>query len=121
MKRPVPCAGSLRRPTLDLPGGKLSQMVSVLERARTEVDIPVARVKKVDAAAVKLFREEGYLLAEGILDVAKDIRPVIAEYTELIDRLCRQWRAEGRLKSTYEEMPFGKRLSRALNETGERY
>jgi phytanoyl-CoA hydroxylase len=90
-----------------------------LERRKT--DVPVARVKKIDAAAVELFRREGYLLAEGILDVEKDIKPVIAEYTELIDRLCRQWHAEGRLKSTYEEMPFGKRLSRALNETGERY
>jgi phytanoyl-CoA hydroxylase len=96
-------------------------MVSVLERARTETQIPVARVKKVDDAALKLFREEGYLLAEGILDVEKDIKPVIAEYTELIDALCRKWHAEGRLSSTLEEMPFGQRLSRALKETGERY
>ena len=96
-------------------------MVTVLERARTQTEIPIARVKRVDDAALKLFRKEGYLLAEGILDVEKDIKPVIAEYTELIDALCRKWHTEGRLSSTYEELPFGKRLSRALNETGERY
>ena len=90
-----------------------------LDRPRT--DVPVARVKKVDAAAMELFREEGYLLAEGVLDVERDIKPVIAEYTALIDRLCRTWHAEGRLASTYEEMSFSKRLSRALNETGEKY
>jgi phytanoyl-CoA hydroxylase len=83
--------------------------------------IEVARVQKMDARALKLFKSEGYLLLEGALDVELDIKPVIAEYSALIDTLCRQWHAEGRLSSTYEALPFGKRLSRALNETGEKY
>ena len=83
--------------------------------------IPVARVKQVDAAAVALFHQEGYLVAEGVLDVERDLQPVIEEYTALIDRLCRTWHAEGRLQSTYEDLPFGQRLARALHETGERY
>jgi ectoine hydroxylase-related dioxygenase (phytanoyl-CoA dioxygenase family) len=80
-----------------------------------------ARVKTLDDAALERFREEGYLVVEGVLDVEKDIAPVVDEYTQLIDGLCRKWHAEGRLASTYEELPFGKRLSRALNETGEKY
>ena len=84
-------------------------------------NIPVARVKQVDAAAVALFHQEGYLVAEGVLDVERDLQPVIEEYTALIDRLCRTWHAERRLQSTYGDLPFGQRLARALHETGERY
>jgi phytanoyl-CoA hydroxylase len=101
--------------------GEQQEQPRIMEAYRPNADIPVARVKKVDAAAVELFRREGYLVAEGVLDVAKDIQPVIDEYSALIDRLCRAWHAEGRLKSTYEELPFRQRLAQALHETGERY
>ena len=80
---------------------------------------PVARVKKVDDAALKLFREEGYMLAEGILDSRKDIKPVIAEYTELIDALCRLAR-RGSPVLTYADMRSAAPLTSA-EETGERY
>jgi phytanoyl-CoA hydroxylase len=90
-----------------------------LERSRT--DIREARVKKLDEAAVELWREEGYLVVEDVLDVGQDIEPVIREYEELLGQLCRTWHASGKLTSTYDDLPFGKRLSRALEETGERY
>jgi hypothetical protein len=83
--------------------------------------IGTARVTEVDAAALDLFRQEGYLVLEGALDVALDIAPVVREYEALLDDLCQTWYAAGRLTSTYADLPFGARLSRALGETGEKY
>lgn len=77
--------------------------------------------REVDARAVETWRREGYLVVEGVLDVERDLRPVVVEYEQLLDGLCREWHAAGRLRSAYADLPFGKRLSRALAETGERY
>ncbi|MBI3972940.1 MAG: phytanoyl-CoA dioxygenase family protein [Chloroflexi bacterium] len=88
---------------------------------RPETGIGVARVQKLDAAALERWREEGYLVVEGVLDVERDITPVVREYERLLDELCRTWHAQGKLASPYADLPFGKRLSRALGETGEKY
>ena len=87
----------------------------------TRIEEARVHASAVDEQAVETFRREGYLVIEGALDVQQDIEPVIREYEVLLDDLCRRWHAEGRLQSTYADLPFGKRLSRALAETGERY
>jgi hypothetical protein len=81
----------------------------------------VARVRRMDGEAVERWRQEGYLVLEGALDVEQDLTPVVREYEVLLDELCRRWHAEGRLADTGARLPFGQRLSRALAETGERY
>ncbi len=56
------------------------------------------------------FTENGYLAVDGLLDYDLDIAPVIAEYQQLLDELCEQWVAEGRLGESYSELPFERRL-----------
>jgi Phytanoyl-CoA dioxygenase (PhyH) len=81
----------------------------------------VARLRRMDGEAVERWHQEGYLVLEGALDVEQDLAPVVREYEVLLDELCRRWQAEGRLADAYAALPFGRRLSRALAETGERY
>ena len=75
-------------------------------------------VAKID---LEQFEEEGYYVAEGLLDPAEDIQPVIDEYSELLSGLANRWHSEGRLSATYEDLPFGKRLSQVARETGAGY
>ncbi len=70
---------------------------------------------------LKQFEEEGYYVAEGLLDPVEDIQPVIDEYSELLDRLSNRWHSEGKLSATYEGLPFEQRLSRIAVETGGGY
>jgi phytanoyl-CoA hydroxylase len=64
------------------------------------------------------FAEEGYLVVEDVLDVARDIDPVVAEYSALLDELAATWQAEGKIASTYADLPFAQRLARVLTDTG---
>jgi phytanoyl-CoA hydroxylase len=75
----------------------------------------VATRTKVD---LERFRDEGYLVVEDVLDVERDLDPVVAEYTQKLDDLARTWHAEGKLTSTYAELPFVQRLAQVLTETG---
>jgi hypothetical protein len=77
----------------------------------------VATTPKVD---LERFHEEGYLVVEDVLDVREDLEPVVAEYTALLDDLAAKWHAEGKLTSTYAELPFAQRLARVLTEMGPR-
>lgn len=67
---------------------------------------------------VDRFNEQGYLVVEDVLDVERDIEPVVAEYMTLLDELVARWQAEGKLSSTYAELPFPQRLAHVLNEIG---
>ena len=62
---------------------------------------------------VQQFHENGYLAVDKLLDYELDIQPVIAEYQQLLDDLCAQWVAEGRLSETYSHLPFERRLVEA--------
>ena len=59
---------------------------------------------------IERFHEDGYLAVDRLLNYEQDIKPVIDEYQRLLDDLCEQWLAEGRLDDTYGELPFEKRL-----------
>ncbi|HUX85594.1 MAG TPA: phytanoyl-CoA dioxygenase family protein [Chloroflexota bacterium] len=64
------------------------------------------------------FDHEGYLLAEDLFDPSEYLDPMIEEYEELLDRLANELYAEGKLASTYSDLPFGKRLTKIYAETG---
>jgi hypothetical protein len=64
------------------------------------------------------FKDQGYLVVDGVLDVARDLDPVVAEYAALLDQLAAQWHAEGKLTSTYADLPFAERLASVLTERG---
>lgn len=64
-----------------------------------------------------LFEQQGYVVLEGLLDVREDLQPVIDEYHGLLDRLAEQYHEAGALSSSWNELPFGKRLAAILRET----
>ncbi|MDE0428763.1 MAG: phytanoyl-CoA dioxygenase family protein [Caldilineaceae bacterium] len=70
----------------------------------------------LEKAVTDRFEEQGYVVAEGILDPVEDIGPIVAEYEELLDSMAGQWHAEGRLSSSFSELPFGERLTQVLAE-----
>ncbi len=72
-------------------------------------------------AQLAQFEETGYLVVRGLFDLERDIEPVVAEYTNLLDTLARKWFAEGKLTSLYHELPFSKRLTCIIAESGQAY
>ncbi len=62
------------------------------------------------------FEEQGYVVVERVLDPVEDIEPIVAEYAALLDSMAEQWHAEGRLSSSFSELPFGERLTQVLAE-----
>ena len=64
------------------------------------------------------FNRDGYFVVEDLLDSELDLRPVEEEYAARLDHLAAKWYAEGRLSSTYDDYPFGKRMSKILVEVG---
>ena len=62
------------------------------------------------------FEEQGFLVVENVLDPERDLDPVVAEYEALLDELTDGWQAEGKLSSTFRDLPFPQRFGRVLNE-----
>jgi phytanoyl-CoA hydroxylase len=65
------------------------------------------------------FKEEGYLLVRGMLDVEEVIQPIIDEYHGVLDKLAHELYAAGHIESTYNDLPFGKRLTQIVVDSGE--
>ena len=70
------------------------------------------------ASFLETFHEQGFVVIDGVLDPGKDLQPIIEEYQDLLDRLATQLVGEGRLKSTYSDLPVCERLIRITQETG---
>jgi phytanoyl-CoA hydroxylase len=65
---------------------------------------------------IDTFEQQGFLVVENVLDPERDLDPVVAEYEALLDDLTERWHAEGKLASTFRELPFAQRFARVLNE-----
>ena len=68
-------------------------------------------------AVLDEFDEQGFVVLEGVLDPVEDIQPVVDEYDDLLDRLSREWYQEGKLTSTFEDLPFAERLTEVARES----
>lgn len=66
------------------------------------------------------FDEHGYLVVENVLTEA-EVDSLWAEYTTLLDEVAQRFYAEGKLSSTYADLPFDERYIAMLNETTEFY
>lgn len=73
------------------------------------------------AAQRQQFEEEGYLVVEGVLDPERDIRPVMAEYEEVLDQIARPLYDEGVIGSLYRGLPFAERLIQICVESGRNF
>ena len=67
-------------------------------------------------AQVAQFKEEGYLVVEDVLerDPEQDLDPVIEEYAGVLDQLAEELQDKGEISSTYDDLPFGDRLTKNL-------
>lgn len=70
---------------------------------------------------LRQFQAEGYLLVEGLLDPERDIQPVLDEYNGVLGELAADLVEEGKLGSTYEELPFTERLIAVCEESGQNF
>lgn len=75
----------------------------------------------VDPSILEHFEEQGYVVVEEVFDPEEDLQPVVDEYTNLLNALVERLYAEGKLKSTYRNLPFGQRLIKIVVETGRFY
>lgn len=64
------------------------------------------------------FQDQGYLVVENFLDPKLDLDPVVEEYMTKLEALTAQWLAEGKLQSTYADLPFPQRMAHVLKEVG---
>ena len=64
------------------------------------------------------FEEQGYLVVEDLFDPEQDIDPVIEEYATVLDRLALELKEKGEISSTYDDLPFGDRLTKIYAESG---
>ena len=64
------------------------------------------------------FAQEGYLVVENVLDPARDIGPVMAEYGGVLDRLADELLARGEIRSAHRDLPFSERLIEICLESG---
>ena len=69
-------------------------------------------------AQVAQFKEEGYLVVEDVLDPEQDLDPVIEEYAGVLDQLAQELYDKGEISSTYDDLPFGDRLTKIYAESG---
>lgn len=68
----------------------------------------------VDSDFKERFFEDGFFVARQLLDFERDIQPVVAEYTALLDKLMVEWHAAGKLSSTFPDLPFGQRINEVV-------
>lgn len=73
----------------------------------------------LSASQLSHFEQEGYLVVQGLLDPVQDLDPVIREYEGVLDKLAGELHAQGRIPSTYADLPFGPRLIRICAESGQ--
>ena len=63
------------------------------------------------------FEEFGFLPVENVFNPEEVTDPVIEEYHTVLDSLAEELFKEGKISSKFQELPFGKRLTRIMQET----
>src|SRR5262245_49137712 len=72
----------------------------------------------LSTAQIEQFHDQGYLHVEHLFNIQADIEPIIEEYEGVLDTLARALYAEGKIASTYAELPFGSRLIEIYKQSG---
>ncbi len=72
----------------------------------------------ITAGMMRQFKEEGYLVVDGLFDVDTDLAPVVADYSASLDAMAAEWIAAGALKNSHSGLPFGQRLIKIMGESG---
>lgn len=64
------------------------------------------------------FDEEGYVVADGVLDPVNDLAPILADCERVLDRISQALFRTARIRSTYDSLPFTARLVQICVESG---
>ena len=65
------------------------------------------------------FDEEGYVVADGVLDPVNDLAPILcADCKRVLDRISQALFRTARIRSTYDSLPFTARLVQICVESG---
>lgn len=72
----------------------------------------------LDTAQLEHFHTYGYLPIHGLLDPARDLEPVAAEYDGVLDRLATDLVTAGTIESTFADQPFAERFMSIVAATG---
>ncbi len=70
-------------------------------------------------AQLRQFDAEGYLVIKDVLDPARDIAPVFAEFDAVLDAVAARFVADGCIARAYSEMAFEQRFTQISVESGE--
>jgi phytanoyl-CoA hydroxylase len=62
----------------------------------------------------RTFEDQGYLIVEDVLDAERDLAPIRADYTALLDEVAAMAVANGHLDYDYGELPFEQRMAAVL-------
>lgn len=65
------------------------------------------------------FDEYGFVHVESVFDPEGEIDPVIDEYAGVLNSLAEKLHDEGKISSTYPDLPFGDRVTKIYSESGE--
>lgn len=68
---------------------------------------------------VEQFEEQGFVVAEGVLDPEAVLDPVIEEYAGVLDRLADALYEREEISSRFEDLSFGERFIKICIETGD--
>lgn len=72
----------------------------------------------LSAAQRDALTTEGYVVVDDVLDPARDVAPLLAEYAAVLDRVAESFHAEGIIRDAYRDLPFTDRLIRVCRESG---
>ncbi len=64
------------------------------------------------------FDRDGFLVVADAIDIEAYLDPLVDEFAEVLERLVRDLREQGRLSSAYSDLPFNERLTRVYQEVG---
>ncbi len=76
------------------------------------------RIMRLTDEQVRAFREDGVLVAEGVV-TEDDLAPVIAEYEAWIEQRARQLQAEGKISDLHEGETFERRFAKLYAQSPE--
>ena len=83
-----------------------------------QASAPPTAASLITPVMLAQFKDEGYLVVDGLFDVETDLAAVVADYAATLDLLADEWLAAGLLKDNFRGMPFGQRLIRIMQASG---
>ena len=74
---------------------------------------------KLNTKQIDYFEEFGFLPLKDVFNPEKILDPIVREYHSVLDDLCSDLFKENKLSSKYEQLNFGDRVTKVMQETGE--